>query len=64
MNFDGVYVMSEQTWDMLKETEFAFAKTQPDPIAYIAKTIAKLNVEIDEEMPLGLYAFIPDGGRD
>jgi len=58
--FDGLYIMSEKTWEALKAEEFEFATTQPDPIQYIMKTLAQLDVEFDENVPFGLYVLIPD----
>lgn len=56
--FDGLYIMSEQTWQALKDTEFDFANTQPDTIRYIMLTLARMEVEINNDIPFGLYTVV------
>lgn len=56
--FDGLYIMSEQTWQSLKDMEFDFANTQPDPIRYIMLTLARIEVEINNDIPFGLYTIV------
>lgn len=55
-NNEELFVMSDATWNNLKEKEYEFANTQPDPIKYI-KSLASLNVSIDNSLPFGMIEF-------
>jgi len=48
-----IFVMSNDSWEWIKEKEYEFANTQPDPIQYL-KEVSSLNVVIDNGLPFGI----------
>lgn len=50
---DSLFIMNEATWEDIKEREYVFANTQPDPIKYL-KSLTSLNVSIDNDLQFGI----------